>query len=291
MPPRRYRAGSIQALEDELGVALLIRNSRPVRLTEAGRLFYEQALQVLGRVEQMRAATRRVGLNQNSVLSIGFVASTLYGGLPSLVRKLRHRTPDIEIDLRVSTWGPSRPVAEAVVGYLRAVGIRATVDVLTLGAYRKKQVEGGLQALVSNYVYGGLPDTGAVGDFFFSSAERDYFGNPRLGEFTREANSTLDDAKRKNLFRKTFDIVEDEALILPIDLVHAGAVEALVEEHAACAVDDVEALLLLQILLGGGGGVPVRGVRLGVFECLVHVRPPSAGSCMGPFQHFVKVID
>ncbi|MFG1246551.1 LysR family transcriptional regulator [Xanthobacter flavus] len=89
----------IQALEDELGVALLIRNSRPVRLTEAGRLFYEQALQVLGRVDQMRAATRRVGLNQNSVLSIGFVASTLYGGLPSLVRKLRHRAPDIEIQV------------------------------------------------------------------------------------------------------------------------------------------------------------------------------------------------
>lgn len=89
----------IQALEDELGVALLIRNSRPVRLTEAGRLFYEQSIQVLGRVEQMRAATRRVGLNQNSVLSIGFVASTLYGGLPSLLRKLRHRAPEIEIQV------------------------------------------------------------------------------------------------------------------------------------------------------------------------------------------------
>lgn len=89
----------IQSLEEELGVALLYRNSRPVRLTEAGRLFYEQALQVLGRVEQMRSATRRVGLNQNSVLSIGFVASTLYGGLPSLVRKLRQRAPDLEIQV------------------------------------------------------------------------------------------------------------------------------------------------------------------------------------------------
>lgn len=89
----------IQSLEDELGVALLIRNSRPVRLTEAGRLFYEQSLQVLGRVEQMRAATRRVGLNQNSVLSIGFVASTLYGGLPSLLRKLRQQAPEIEIQV------------------------------------------------------------------------------------------------------------------------------------------------------------------------------------------------
>lgn len=89
----------IQLLEEELGVPLIIRKSRPVKLTDAGRLLYEQALQVLGRVEQMRDAARRVGLNQNSVLSIGFVASTLYGGLPSLVRKLRQRAPELDIQL------------------------------------------------------------------------------------------------------------------------------------------------------------------------------------------------
>ena len=89
----------IQLLEEELGVPLIIRKSRPLRLTEAGRLFYEQALQVLGRVDQMRTATRRVGMNQNSVFSIGFVASTLYGGLPSLVRKLRQHAPELDIQL------------------------------------------------------------------------------------------------------------------------------------------------------------------------------------------------
>ena len=89
----------IQSLEEELGVELIIRSSRPVRLTEAGRVFYEQALQILGRVEQMKEATRRLGLNQNRVLSIGFVASTLYGGLPALVRKLRQQAPDVDIQL------------------------------------------------------------------------------------------------------------------------------------------------------------------------------------------------
>jgi LysR family transcriptional regulator, benzoate and cis,cis-muconate-responsive activator of ben and cat genes len=89
----------IQLLEEQLGVPLIIRKSRPVRLTEAGKLFYEQSLQILGRVEQMQAATRRVGLNQNSVFSIGFVASTLYGGLPSLVRKLREHAPELDIQL------------------------------------------------------------------------------------------------------------------------------------------------------------------------------------------------
>ena len=51
----------IQLLEEELGVPLILRDTRPIRLTEAGRLFHEQALQVLGRVEQMREATRRWG--------------------------------------------------------------------------------------------------------------------------------------------------------------------------------------------------------------------------------------
>jgi LysR family transcriptional regulator, benzoate and cis,cis-muconate-responsive activator of ben and cat genes len=89
----------IQLLEEDLGVELIIRKSRPVKLTEAGRLFYEQALQVLGRVDQMRAATRRVGLNQNSIFSIGFVASTLYGGLPTLLRRLRQHAPELDIQL------------------------------------------------------------------------------------------------------------------------------------------------------------------------------------------------
>lgn len=89
----------IQLLEEELGVTLLLRNSRPLRLTDAGRLFYEQATQILLRVEQMKNATRKVALNQRQSLSIGFVASTLYGGLPNLVRKLRQRFTDLDIQL------------------------------------------------------------------------------------------------------------------------------------------------------------------------------------------------
>lgn len=89
----------IQLLEEELGVALILRKTRPIKLTDAGRLFYEQALQVLGRVDQMKDATRRVGMNRNRVLSIGFVASTLYGGLPVLVRKLRQSAPELDIQL------------------------------------------------------------------------------------------------------------------------------------------------------------------------------------------------
>src|SRR5690606_37293188 len=85
----------IQLLEQELNVLLLSRESRPLQLTEAGRIFYEQSLQLLNRVEVMKAATTEVGLHQRPQLSIGFVASTLYGGLPILIQKFRHAYPDI----------------------------------------------------------------------------------------------------------------------------------------------------------------------------------------------------
>lgn len=89
----------IQLLEEELGVTLISRASRPLRLTDAGKLFLEQALQILGRVEQMKVATQRVGHQQRRVFSIGFVASTLYGGVPALVRELRKHAPELDIQL------------------------------------------------------------------------------------------------------------------------------------------------------------------------------------------------
>jgi len=89
----------IQLLEQSLNATLLSRNSRPLQLTEAGKVFYEQAIQILGRVEQLKNTMERMTQNQRSVLSIGFVPSILYGGLPSLVRKLRQSRAELDIQL------------------------------------------------------------------------------------------------------------------------------------------------------------------------------------------------
>src|SRR3546814_2472487 len=96
-PPPLSR--QIQLLEEELGLTLISRATRPLRLTDAGRLFNEQAMQILGRVEQLKIATQRVGKHERRVLSIGFVASTLYSGVPSLVRELRKHAPELDIQL------------------------------------------------------------------------------------------------------------------------------------------------------------------------------------------------
>ena len=89
----------IQALEEELEVQLIQRNTRPVRLTEAGRLLYEQSLQVLHRVDQMKNTAKQAGRNHRQSVSIAYVPSTLYGGLPTLVRMFRQRYPDTDVHL------------------------------------------------------------------------------------------------------------------------------------------------------------------------------------------------
>lgn len=51
----------IQQLEEELGVQLFERQTRPLKLTDTGRFFYTHALRVLAQTAELEAMTRRVG--------------------------------------------------------------------------------------------------------------------------------------------------------------------------------------------------------------------------------------
>jgi DNA-binding transcriptional LysR family regulator len=89
----------IQQLEEEPGVTLIERSSRPVHLTEGGRLLYEQAMQVLERVEETKAIARRLQEAGRLRFSFGFVPSTLYGYLPEVIRRYRDARPGVELTL------------------------------------------------------------------------------------------------------------------------------------------------------------------------------------------------
>jgi LysR family transcriptional regulator, benzoate and cis,cis-muconate-responsive activator of ben and cat genes len=89
----------IQQLEGEVGAELIDRSSRPLKLTEPGRLFYEQAVQVLSRVEEMRTMMKRALKIEKRRFVIGFVGSVLYGHLPELIREFRRAAPEVELNL------------------------------------------------------------------------------------------------------------------------------------------------------------------------------------------------
>ncbi|KCB45682.1 LysR family transcriptional regulator [Bordetella hinzii] len=96
----------IRQLEEELGVTLIERGSRGLKLTEAGRFLHEQSLQLTARLDEIVAGTRRLGAQAARWFSIGFVPSTLYGFVPELIRYLRQADAQVEVGLSEMTTLP-----------------------------------------------------------------------------------------------------------------------------------------------------------------------------------------
>jgi DNA-binding transcriptional LysR family regulator len=94
---------TIQQLEEEIGAQLIDREHRPLRLTEAGQLFLEQATQILRRFDDLRVVMGRASQPTSSRFTIGFVASTMYAALPDLIRRFRALTPGLDLQFVEST--------------------------------------------------------------------------------------------------------------------------------------------------------------------------------------------
>ncbi|MEI5997346.1 LysR family transcriptional regulator [Paraburkholderia bengalensis] len=88
----------IQQIEDSVGLALFERGARPLKLTEAGRVFYAQAKRLIEESDELLPLTRRLAQLAERIV-IGFVPSTLYGPLPDVIRAFREAAPLIQISL------------------------------------------------------------------------------------------------------------------------------------------------------------------------------------------------
>lgn len=89
----------VARLEEELGVRLLERTKRQVRLNEAGKVFLVEARAILEAAEWAKEAARRAARGQIGRLSIGFVGPAAYSILPDVLRVYRERYPDVELAL------------------------------------------------------------------------------------------------------------------------------------------------------------------------------------------------
>jgi len=95
----------IKALEDDLSVILFQRSERKVSLTEAGRLLYPEAKQMLGHYDKIRA-----GLDALRGLKAGHMvigASTIPGEylLPGVIGSYRIKYPGVRVSLRIAGSG------------------------------------------------------------------------------------------------------------------------------------------------------------------------------------------
>lgn len=122
-------------------------------------------------------------------------------------------------DLTVDTHLTVRPVGEAIVGYLRAVGVKANLNQVTTPIIRKKRADGDMAAQVMYGPAGNWPEANYNLDTLFGNPGQDFVRDAQLLKAMEVAESTHDIAKRKAAYRIAFDRMQELSSHLPISSV------------------------------------------------------------------------
>lgn len=93
----------VQQLEEELGVQLFIRTPKGVELTQAGKLFLQEAVNIRSLFEQATERTRRAGQGKLGRIDIGIFGSGILDPIPKLLLRFRSAYPDVNIVLHTMT--------------------------------------------------------------------------------------------------------------------------------------------------------------------------------------------
>lgn len=111
----------IQALEQELGARLFERTNRRVALSEAGRLFLEEARLVLAQVDKAADVARRAQLGELGEMKIGFTSSAPFNSsIPKAIYAFRQRFPAVHLNLEEMS---SQAVADALLDESIEIGL------------------------------------------------------------------------------------------------------------------------------------------------------------------------
>lgn len=90
---------AVAQLETELGVALLVRTSRGVEPTSAGRYLLDASSRVLGDVDEIGRTLRRYGAGLAGSLTIAAVPVLMWHRIPRLLRAFAEDAPEVELRL------------------------------------------------------------------------------------------------------------------------------------------------------------------------------------------------
>lgn len=87
----------IHALEENIGTKLLDRNSRPVSLTPAGKVFLKEAREILGKMDVALLRTREASTGLEGELRLGYTKGYEHSDLPKYLRSFHQEYPNVLI--------------------------------------------------------------------------------------------------------------------------------------------------------------------------------------------------
>ena len=89
----------IQQLEDQLGVQLFRRTNRGVELTDAGRVLYDDARNILAMAERAMERSSKAAQGLLGQVDVAIFGSGIFGAIPRLMRAFREAHPEVSIFL------------------------------------------------------------------------------------------------------------------------------------------------------------------------------------------------
>lgn len=89
----------IKLLEEELGVTLLHRTRREVKLTDAGAAFLRESRMLLAQMRTAVSAATRAAQPDSGILRLGVATSALFHVLPRLLDMVRTDYPRVEVSV------------------------------------------------------------------------------------------------------------------------------------------------------------------------------------------------
>ena len=104
---------AMMRLEESIGAKLFLRANRAIKLTEAGKVFLDEAHRLLAQEAQAIANTRQASAGLSGTIILGFIGSVSYGLLPDLIAKFRRNHSEIAFDLRELSSGDQLEALEA----------------------------------------------------------------------------------------------------------------------------------------------------------------------------------
>jgi len=109
-----------------------------------------------------------------------------------------------------------RDYAEAMIGYLQAVGIKAKLNFLKYPAMRGELHAGKAPITMSTWGSYSVNDASAFTGNYFKGSPDDRSRDADVIAWLKEADSTVDDAKREELYGKALKRISEKAYVFPL---------------------------------------------------------------------------
>ena len=122
-------------------------------------------------------------------------------------------------DLQYMVYTPNKPIGEAIAGELRKIGVRATIQLAEISLYRRLQGDGKLQAWSVLFSTGSNPDAGNIFSVLFGDAVMPYYNDEVIIDAMKRGEAEFDPAKRKAIYQRAFDRINEMHYHMPISSV------------------------------------------------------------------------